>query len=453
MKSFNIQSLWVVLLSLTSVLLFSCQEAPVDFSTHVAPIIEQHCTPCHNKNGAAPFVLEDYWQVKQKAKMIAYVTQHRIMPPWPADPSYSHFIGERLLSEADIQTLKSWYEQGCPKGDDSHLKLKYNAISSMSLGKPDMVIDVTPVNILNNNKDQFLVIKIPYEMSRPKFVRAVEFLPGKIQYTHHVNGHYLSMDDQTNPFAGNRMLSVEDPDYEQAFLGLQLTNSNGTMPQRVHSAFNFLPGAYGVAYPSGIGGFWMSAKGAFVANDMHIGPSTKACTDSSKLLIYFSDKPNQRPTSEWMMGTNGISAIQPPLQIAPNTISKHFSRTRIYSDVSVLTVNPHMHLIGKSFKAYAILPNGDTTHLISIPRWQFRWQYFYTFTHPLRLPRGTEVVVEAVFDNTLKNPNNPFNPPRLIGERMDRGGASMRTTDEMLQFIITYMPYQKGDETIDLTQP
>jgi hypothetical protein len=153
------------------------------------------------------------------------------------------------------------------------------------------------------------------------------------------------------------------------------------------------------------------------------------------------------------MGTNGISPVEPALQIAPNTISKHLSRTRIYTDMSVLTVNPHMHLLGKSFKAYAILPNGDTTKLIHIPQWQFRWQYFYTFTHPVRIPRGSELIVEAVFDNTLKNPNNPFNPPRLIGERTDRGGASMRTTDEMLQFIITYLPYQKNDELIDLTQP
>jgi hypothetical protein len=58
--------------------------------------------------------------------------------------------------------------------------------------------------------------------------------------------------------------------------------------------------------------------------------------------------------------------------------------------------------------------------------------------------------VEAVFDNTLRNPNNPFDPPRDIGERLERGGASMRTTDEMLQFIITYMEYRPGDENIDL---
>ena len=112
-----------------------------------------------------------------------------------------------------------------------------------------------------------------------------------------------------------------------------------------------------------------------------------------------------------------------------------------------------MHLIGKKIKAYAVKPNGDTVKLISIPKWQFRWQYFYTFKHPVRIPKGSTIVLEAQFDNTAANPDNPNIPPLPIGERLDRGGASMRTTDEMLQFIITYMPYQKGDETIDLSKP
>ena len=54
--------------------------------------------------------------------------------------------------------------------------------------------------------------------------------------------------------------------------------------------------------------------------------------------------------------------------------------------------------------------------------------------------------MEAVYDNTRKNPLNPFNPSQLITERE----GSMRTSDEMLQFIITYMPYQNGDENISL---
>ncbi|MEY2707441.1 MAG: hypothetical protein RIQ91_71, partial [Bacteroidota bacterium] len=34
--------------------------------------------------------------------------------------------------------------------------------------------------------------------------------------------------------------------------------------------------------------------------------------------------------------------------------------------------------------------------------------------------------------------------------RWEFGGASMRASDEMFQFILTYTAYQKGDESISL---
>ena len=43
-----------------------------------------------------------------------------------------------------------------------------------------------------------------------------------------------------------------------------------------------------------------------------------------------------------------------------------------------------------------------------------------------------------------------FDPPQRIQERTDLFGAGMKTTDEMLQFIITYLPYELGDEEIEL---
>jgi hypothetical protein len=107
-------------------------------------------------------------------------------------------------------------------------------------------------------------------------------------------------------------------------------------------------------------------------------------------------------------------------------------------------------MLGKSIKGYAIKPNGDTVKLISIPKWDFRWQYFYTFKNPVHLPAGTWIISEAEFDNTLANPNNPNRPPKRVGERLEYGGASMRAGDEMFQFILTYMLYQKGDEKISL---
>lgn len=64
----------------------------------------------------------------------------------------------------------------------------------------------------------------------------------------------------------------------------------------------------------------------------------------------------------------------------------------------------------------------------------------------VKVPQGATIYVEGVFDNTRNNPNNPFNPPRLVAERE----GSMRTEDEMFQFIITYLPYENGDEFISL---
>jgi len=109
-----------------------------------------------------------------------------------------------------------------------------------------------------------------------------------------------------------------------------------------------------------------------------------------------------------------------------------------------------LHQLGKSFWAFAIKPNGDTIPLIRILRWDFNWQYFYTFKQMLRIPAGSEIVAIAEFDNTSRNPNNPNNPPVAVGERWDYGGSSMRASDEMFQFIVTYTKYKKGDENISL---
>jgi hypothetical protein len=114
----------------------------------------------------------------------------------------------------------------------------------------------------------------------------------------------------------------------------------------------------------------------------------------------------------------------------------------------MLSINPHMHLIGKTFWAFALKPNGDTIPLIRIKKWDFRWQYYYTFKNPVKLEAGTTIKVIGLYDNTVSNPNNPFHPPRTVTQ--GNGVESMKTSEEMFQFIFTYMDYRNGDEKIDL---
>jgi len=83
-----------------------------------------------------------------------------------------------------------------------------------------------------------------------------------------------------------------------------------------------------------------------------------------------------------------------------------------------------MHLIGKKIKVTIKMPNKPKETLLEISAWDYNWQETYFLKDPLKLPVDTELNVEAVYDNSAKNPNNPNNPPRLVtyGEQ---------TTDEM----------------------
>ena len=115
--SFHLHSMVVILLfSLVGCQSDRPQPAPT-FAETIAPIVYRNCAVCHRPGEAGPFPLLTYEDVVRKAQTIVAVTKARYMPPWPADPAYSHFLGERILSESDIQAIATWVENGTPLGD------------------------------------------------------------------------------------------------------------------------------------------------------------------------------------------------------------------------------------------------------------------------------------------------------------------------------------------------
>jgi hypothetical protein len=117
-------------------------------------------------------------------------------------------------------------------------------------------------------------------------------------------------------------------------------------------------------------------------------------------------------------------------------------------DFSVMYVWPHMHLLGKTFKAFAVKPTGDTVKLSHIPDWDFRWQEIYRFKKLVPIPQGSRLFVQGTYDNTSNNPFNPNNPPRLV-----MSSGNMETTNEMLTMIMVFLPYRKGDENLVIDVP
>ena len=430
----------------------SCSDVPrrVNFTQHVAPIIYKNCTICHRPEGIGHFDLITYEDAKRYAGGMAFAAKERLMPPWPADPNYTEFVGQKIMSDTDIEILKKWVEDGLLEGPKHDLPELPEYPSKSLVGEPDVTIPVTPTYLKANNYDTFLIVKVPFELPQDTFASLVEFVPGKNNVVHHVNGDMIKYDyhKKKNVFEGEYVTNfVHDSTIKLAFEKLGLPNDDGSYPVLQKSVVNYLPGTYGQLYPKGIGGYKIPRKGAFLLNDLHYGFTTdEAVWDSSYINIFYAKKPPKRPVLEFQMGTLGVSPVLPDLVIQPNAVEDVHTKIVVPEDISVLTINPHMHLLGVSFKAYALKPNGDTIRLINIPRWDFHWQYFYTFKKMVKIPKGSTIVAEGVYDNTRKNLNNPFSPPRLVRDN----AGSMRATDEMFQFIVTYVMYQEGDEDISL---
>ena len=113
-------------------------------------------------------------------------------------------------------------------------------------------------------------------------------------------------------------------------------------------------------------------------------------------------------------------------------------------DISLYSIFPHMHLLGKEIGSYAVKPGQDTLPLIDIPHWDFDWQDFYKFRYLQKIRQGSTVHGYGTFDNTSSNIHNPFSPPQTIF-------FGLNTTDEMFITYFQYLPYVTGDENYDLT--
>ena len=71
------------------------------------------------------------------------------------------------------------------------------------------------------------------------------------------------------------------------------------------------------------------------------------------------------------------------------------------------SIQPHMHLRGRSMKYTAVYPDGREEELLNVPHYDFNWQIVYEFAKPVTLPAGTTVRVDARWDNSANNKYNP----------------------------------------------
>ncbi|MBC7553507.1 MAG: hypothetical protein H7257_05970, partial [Taibaiella sp.] len=183
----------------------------VTFTEHVAPILYNNCTICHSESGGAHFRLVTWTEAQRTAAALAYVTKERLMPPWPADAHYTEFIGQRGLTEREIKIIAKWITDGTTEGPKDKMPPLPHFPQGSLAGEPDMRIAVQPYFLKSNSADQFLLVKVPFELPADTFASLIEFVPGNRRVVHHVNGDMVKYDfsKKNNVFAGEQIVNME----------------------------------------------------------------------------------------------------------------------------------------------------------------------------------------------------------------------------------------------------
>ena len=220
-------------ISCTSDINTSDSEKSISFAKEVAPIIFENCTPCHRPGEAGPFPLLTYNDFKKNANRIKFAVSTNYMPPWPADVDYTHFLGERVLSKEQKEIILKFIDKKLPCTDTGVMVVP-KFFKGSFFGKPDLIVKMQePVQIKGDGSDNFLVIKMPYELKKDTFVKLIEFVPGRRKLIHHVNGHTISYAEgaKKNVFSGKNIASDFLDISSSAIKEMNLENDDGSYPR------------------------------------------------------------------------------------------------------------------------------------------------------------------------------------------------------------------------------
>lgn len=360
----------------------------ITYTKHIAPIFNARCVSCHREQEIAPFTLGCYDDVLGWEDTILEVIDDNRMPPWFANPSHGKFANDARMTDQEKELIAMWIDNGMPQGDSADLPQPPKFTTGWRIPHPDQVIKMqnNPFTVPAEGVVDYQHFVIDPDWDEDKYIYAAEARPQNRSVVHHI------------------LVYVIPPGKREHDLSKILAG--------------YAPGSLPVVLTDGVA---MHVRaGSKLLFEMHYTPNGSEQSDLSYVGFCFKDE------SEVNKLLQGRVAIERKFEI-PARESNHpvtaqypppprdneIPEQGLKEDVMLLSMTPHMHLRGKSFRYTAHYPDARTEVLLDVPKYDFNWQLKYILDEPKRLPRGTKIVCTAVFDNSDANLSNP-NPDRPV---------------------------------------
>ncbi|HUG90040.1 MAG TPA: redoxin domain-containing protein [Planctomycetaceae bacterium] len=351
----------------------------VTYSKHVAPILQKHCVRCHRDGEIAPFTLTSFADTAGWTETIREVVEQQRMPPWHASPRHGEFANSRRLPDAEKELLLTWIENGAPAGDPADLPEPVEFPEGWTIPQPDLVVQMPAAfAVPARGTVEYQYVKLDHTFDEDTWVVAGEARPGNRAVVHHL------------------VLFFVRPDEPRRITEAALFNALAV----------FAPGMPAWEAPEGLAK--RIPAGSKLYMQLHYTPNGSPQTDQSRAGLVFADP--RRIVKEMTADV----ALNHEFLIPPGAADHRVEAAyRFRQDMRLVSLFPHMHLRGKSFRYEAEYPDGRREILLDVPRYDFNWQNYYLLAEPRPMPEGTLLRCTAAFDNSEANLANP-DPGRAV---------------------------------------
>src|SRR2546428_7235797 len=164
----------------------SDQARLVTFNKDVLPILQNNCQVCHRPGDVAPMSLLTYEDARPWAKAIKAAVLSKQMPPWFADPHYGGFRNAPKLTQADVNTLAAWADNGAGEGEAIDRPSPLEWTDGWRI-QPDVVVSMpAPYQVHAKGAGEIKEFFIPNPFKEDTWVTSIEIRPGDPSVVHHV---------------------------------------------------------------------------------------------------------------------------------------------------------------------------------------------------------------------------------------------------------------------------